>query len=145
MENIGFGEYLIKLVKVALFGCLSYYANINGYLSSPIYLSRCLHQGSPLSPISFILVAQVFFNRLFQSQDITGLSIRGVDVLLSLFPDNTDIFLQATTQCVDAAAHELLQFGVHSGCKENLSKTRCTSLGKAKDNIQLGGNVSKKY
>ena len=57
MEIMGFGESFIKLVKVAFFGSLSY-ANINGYLSSPIYLSRGLHQGSPLSPILFLLIAQ---------------------------------------------------------------------------------------
>ena len=37
MESLGFGPYLIKLVVIAFFGCMSY-ANINGYLSSPIYL-----------------------------------------------------------------------------------------------------------
>ena len=52
LECMGFGEYLIKLVKVAFHGCMSY-VNVNGYLSSPIYISRGLHQGSPLFPSYF--------------------------------------------------------------------------------------------
>ena len=60
LEAMGIGDYLIKLIKVAFQGCMSY-ANVNGFLSSPIYLMRGLHQGSPLSPILFLLVAQVFF------------------------------------------------------------------------------------
>ena len=70
------------------------YANINGYLSKPIYLMRGLHQGSPLSPILFLMIAQVFSNKLKISHDITGFAIQGIDILLSLFADNTDIFLQ---------------------------------------------------
>ncbi len=59
LKCMGFGDYLIKLVKIAFRGCVSY-VNINGFLSPPVYLGRGLHQGSPLSPILFLLVAQVF-------------------------------------------------------------------------------------
>ena len=45
LECMGFGEYLIKLVKVAFHGCMSY-ANVNGYLSSPIYISRVYTKGA---------------------------------------------------------------------------------------------------
>lgn len=51
-----FGDYLINLVKLAFHGCLSY-ANVNGHLSAPIYIGRGLHQGSPLSPVLFLLTA----------------------------------------------------------------------------------------
>ena len=63
LEFLGFGNYLINLVKVAFFGCMTY-ANVNGHLSAPIYIDRGLHQGSPLSPILFIIVAQIFTNKL---------------------------------------------------------------------------------
>ena len=49
LDFLGVGESLIRLVKVAFHGCMDY-ANINGHLSEPIYISRGLHQGSPLSP-----------------------------------------------------------------------------------------------
>ena len=67
---MGIGDYVIKLIKVAFTGCMSY-ANINGYLSKPIYLMRGLHQGSPLLPILFLMITQVISNKLKISHDIT--------------------------------------------------------------------------
>ena len=144
MEKLGFGNYIIKLVKVAFFGCMSY-ANINGYLSSPIYIFRGLHQGSPLSPILFLLVAQVCSTKLSLRQDIVGISVHGADIFLSLFADDTDIFVQATSQCIEAIVQELTVFGMLSGCKANVSKTRCTPLGKAKSNTQLLNCITDKF
>ena len=48
LKKMGLGDYLIKLIEIAFRGCMSY-ANINGYLSAPIYLLRDLHQGIHLS------------------------------------------------------------------------------------------------
>ena len=143
LECMGFGEYLINLVKVAFHGCMSY-ANVNGYLSSPIYISRGLHQGSPLSPILFLLVAQVFTNRLENRPDIKGIEISGVNILLSLFADDTDIFLEASLECLEAVIAELIEFGVHSGCKCNVEKTKCIPLGKAKNNAELISKICAK-
>ena len=63
LDFLGFGESLIRLVKVAFHGCMDY-ANINSHLSEPIYISRGLHQGSPLSLILFLLVAQIFMRKI---------------------------------------------------------------------------------
>ena len=48
MKSMGFGDYLIKLVNVAFHGCMNY-ANVNGHLSTPIFIIR----GSP-SRVPFI-------------------------------------------------------------------------------------------
>ena len=130
---MGIGDYVIELIKVAFTGCMSY-ANINGYLSKPIYLMRGLHQGSPLSPILFLMIAQVFSNKLKISHDI-----------LSLFADDTDIFLQATSQTVEAVIRELNNFGYHSGCNPNVAKTCCIPLGNAKNNDNLLQDIRIKY
>ena len=58
MKKMGWSDVLIDLVKLAFSGCMSF-ANNNGHLSDTIYIGRGLHQGSPLSPILFLLVAQV--------------------------------------------------------------------------------------
>ena len=130
LECMGFGEYLIKLEKVAFHGCMSY-ANVNRYLSSHIYISRGLHQGSPLPPILFLLVVQVFTNRLENRPDIKGIDIDEVNILLSLFADDTDIFLEASLECLEAVIAELIEFGVYSGCRCNVEKPKCIPLGKA--------------
>ena len=141
MEQFGFGNYIIKLVKVAFFGCMSF-AYINGHLSSPIYIFRGLHQGSPLSSIIFLLVAQVRSCRLESRHDIR---VQGVDIFLSLFADDTDIFTQASIQCIDAIVQELSEFGVHSGCKTNVSKTSCILLGWARYNTSLLEDITDKF
>ena len=98
------------------------YANINGHLSEPIYISRGLHQGSPLSPILFLLVAQFFTRKIKNNPKIEGIQINGVDILLSLFADDTDLYHRASIECLEALILELTAFGEHSGCKFNVKK-----------------------
>ena len=141
---MGFGEYLINLVKIAFHGSFSY-ININGYLSQPVYLDRGLHQGSPLSPILFLLVAQVFTRKLQLNQSIKGVKVCGIDLLLSLYADDTDIFLEAAGSCLDEVVKEMNDFGLVSGCRCNLDKTKCIPLGSANSNISLLSYLTDKY
>ena len=62
-----------------------------------------------------------------------------MNILLSLFADDTDIFLEASFECLEAVIAELIEFGVHSGCRRNVKcrKTKCIPLGKAKSNAEL--------
>ena len=144
LQNMGFGNYLVNLIKIAFNGCMSF-ANVNGHLSSPIYLLRGLHQGSPLSPVLFLLVSQVLTKRLENNPDIRGLFISGVSILTSLFADDTDLFMEATAGSVDAAIHELVSFGRHSGCKPNIDKTKCIPLGAARSDADLLQYLNNRY
>ena len=144
LESMGFGEYIIKLIKVAFNGYMSL-ANVNGHLSSPVYLLRGLHQGSPLSPILFLIVAQVLTFKIQHNNRIKGLKISGVEILLSLFADDTDIFMQASAVCVEALFEELRAFGTVSGCNPNISKTKCIPLGKTRNNHSLISALSESY
>ena len=124
----GFGESLIRLVKVAFHGCMDY-ANIKGHLGDLIYISRGLHQGSQLLPILFLLVAQMFTRKIENNPEIEGFQINGVDILLSLFADDTYLFIHASIKCSEAVIVELNAFGEHSGCKCNVEKTIYIPLG----------------
>ena len=144
METLGFGSYLTNLVRIAFHGCLSF-LNINGHLSSQVVLGRGLHQGSPLSPLLFLLVAQVFTVRLDSNRNIRGVNIDGTDILHSLFADDTDMFLEATGTCIDEVIKEIHNFGVISGCRNNIDKTCCVPLGKAKSDENLISHISTYY
>ena len=144
LESMGFGPYIINLVKIAFHGCFSY-LNINGHHSAPVYLCRGLHQGSPLSPVLFLLVAQVFTNKIQLNNVIRGINISGIDILASLFADDTDLFIEATGVCIDEAIMEINKFGLISGCKANLEKTKCIPLGKTKQDTNLLDYLSDKY
>ena len=110
LKAMGFGDYLIRLIKIAFTGCMSY-ANVNGYLSEPIYLLRGLHQGIPLSPIIFLIVAQVFTVKMYSNTNTEGLTVSGIPVMQSLFADDTDLLLKASVGCVSAVVQELQLFG----------------------------------
>jgi len=145
---MGFGSYLISLVKVAFAGCMSMLL-VNGNLTEPVYLQRGLHQGSPLSPLLFIIVGQILTNRCYSNKNIKGLSIEGVDVMMSLFADDTDTFLEANPAVIQAFVEELNRFGDVSGCKCNIDKTLCILLGNAeqahhRDAILAMGNITLK-
>ena len=144
MKHMGFGNNLIVLVKLIFQGCLSY-VNINGHLSAPIYIGRGLHQGSPLSPVLFLIVAQVFTKNLTNNSDVRGISVEGVGLLQSLFADDTDLFLEASESVIAAVFQELKLFGRNSGCKFNVDKTRCIPLGKARSNPSLMNRLIELY
>ena len=144
LRAMGFGDYLLKLVKTAFAGCMSF-ININGNLSSPVYLGKGLHQGSPLSPVLFLLVAQVFTKRLELNHNIHGLAISGIDILLSLYADDTDMFLEASVDCLEAVFIELRLFGDLSGCKANIDKTKCVPLGQARINSSFLQRVNNTF
>ena len=144
MKHMGFGNNIIDLVKLIFQGCLSY-ANVNGHLSTPIYIGRGLHQGSPLSPILFLIVAQVFTKNITNNSDIRGISVEGVELLHSLFADDTDLFLEASESVIAAVFHELQLFGRNSGCRFNVGKTRCIPLGKTRSNPSLINRLIELY
>ena len=127
---MGFGPYLVKLVKIALNGCISF-LNINGHLSTQVVLGRGLHQGSPLSPILFLLIAQIFTSKVESNPNIKGVNINGIDLLFSLFADDSDLFLEATGSCLDEVINE--------------RKTKCIPLGNAQHDISLLSNIKSTY
>ena len=92
----------------------------------------------------FIIVAQIFTNKLKNNTNIKGIKVSGVDILLSLFADDTDIFLEASIECVEAVFSVLAEFGINSGCKGNIDKTTCIPLGKARSNSHLLGQIANK-
>ena len=144
LKAMGFGERLISLVKLAFNGCLSY-VNVNGHLSDPIYLTRGVHQGSPLSPVLFLLIAQTFTKNLENNVNIVGITVEGVELIQSLFADDTDLFIKPSPIVLAQVFLELNRFAKVAGCKYNPSKTKCIPLGRAKFNTQLICDLRSSY
>jgi hypothetical protein len=90
-------------------------------------------------------VSQVLSNRLQNNPLIKGLVINSVDILMSLFADDTDLYLDPSTSCVDAVVLELNLFGQHSGCKPNISKTKCIPLGAPRNDNSLLDYLTSTY
>ena len=97
----------------------------------------------PGSPILFLLIAQVFSSKLEHNSNIRRIKMHSINIniLLSLFTDDIDIFLEATGSSVDEAIKEIINFGLVSGCKSNMDKTFCIPLGAAKHNTNLLSHI----
>ena len=133
LKKIGLGNKMIEMIKVAFSGCSSMIL-VNGHLSEPVYLCRGLHQGSPLSPILFILMGQALTDRCVYNERIKGILVDDVEVLMSLFADDTDSFLK-DIEGITELLNELEHFGKVSGCICNKEKTNCIPLGAAKHSL----------
>ena len=79
--------------------------------------------------ILFLLVAQVLTNKLLNNSQIKRMNLDGVDIRLSLFADDTDLFLEPSVECIGAVISELNNFGLYSGCKPTLNETKCIPRG----------------
>ena len=90
-------------------------------------------------------MAQTLTVKIKSNNGIKGLEVSGVVILLSLFADDTDIFLEASASSVAALFDELRAFGNVSGCKPNVAKTNCIPLGKTKSNHSLIATLTDTY
>ena len=87
----------------------------------------------------------MFSSKLEHNYNIRGIKIYSINILLSLFADDTDIFLEATGSSVDEVIKEIINFGLVSGCKSNMDKTLCIPLGAAKHNTNLLSHIRNFY
>ncbi len=65
--------------------------------------------------------------------------------ILSLFADDTDLYLEPSEECISSVINELTLFGKHSGCRANISKTKCIPLGSTKSNDTLISGLANRY
>ena len=105
--------------------------NVNGHLSSFFPLSRGVRQGCPLSPILYVLAAEVLACNIQCHPDISGLTLPGKSISLaplSQYADDTSIIVTSDRAIVATFKdYDLYQQG--SGAKLNLSKCKALWLG----------------
>ena len=128
LKKFNFGPNLQKWVKI-----LQYRSNsriiLNGHLSEPFYLERGCRQGDPLSPYLFILCAETLTLAFKQSRKIEGITIYNKEHRLSLYADDTSIFIKATEANLKHSLEILEWFYQKSGLKMNMSKTKVIRIG----------------
>ena len=93
LRRIGFGPSFVKWVNLFYTGVQSA-VNVNGYLSSFFSLSRGVRQGCPLSPLLYVLVAEVLACNIRADPRIKGLCLPGSsDPLspISQYADDTSL------------------------------------------------------
>ena len=67
---------------------------INGHKSKTFNLGSGVAQGCPLSPLLFLCVAEALTRAIKADKSIKGITVRGVEIKINQFADDTGLFLQ---------------------------------------------------
>ena len=106
MRKLGFHEKLIRLVMSCV-SSVTYVVRVNGVPYGQISPARGLHQGDPLSPYLFIIVAEglsALLHKAIREKKLKGVtaSVRGPRISNLFFADDSLIFGRATTmECTE--------------------------------------------
>jgi hypothetical protein len=99
---------------------------LNGVPSAPIKHGRGLRQGDPLSPLLFVLVIdplQKLFDLATDLGYLSKLRGRAVTMRVSMYADDTAIFIRPTRQDIATLVDILKKFCDASGLKTNFQKS----------------------
>ena len=130
LVKMGFGPSFSGWIDMFYKGSQSA-VNVNGHISSFFSLSRGVRQGCLLSPLLYVLVAEVLACNIRCHPDIPGLTLPGSSVPLpplSQYADDMSIIVTSDRAILATfEVYDLYQQG--SGAKLNLSKCKGLWLG----------------
>ena len=124
LSKMGFGPSFVQWVHTFYSGPQSA-VNVNGYVSEFFSLSRGVRQGCPLSPLLYVLAAEVLACNIRASSSIHGLTIPGASApaIISQYANDTCLLL-----CSDSSIREAFsiysKYELGSGAKLNLAKCK---------------------
>ena len=101
----------------------------NGQYSKWFMLERGCRQGDPISPYLYLICAEIMSIMFRKNERIKGIKVREIETLLSLFADDTTLFLDGSKESFQAAIHTLDTFSGISGLKINNEKTQIAWIG----------------
>ena len=137
-------EFLDRILQTLNFGpnfrsmitCI--YTNIqsailsNGYVSEFFAVERGVRQGCPLSPLLFVLVAEVFAQAIRKCPEIQGFRVPGGrEVKISQYADDNTCIVTNSYGLVKVL-EVFNEYGRASGARLNVSKTKGLWLGRWK-------------
>lgn len=139
LGQMGFGPRWISWI-CGLLATSSTKIAVNGIPGETIYNCQGLRQGSPLSPMIFILCMEPL-HRLFEYATAAGLltplARTGLRQRVSMYADDAMIFLKPKELDLQACAAILNMFGHASGLKINLQKSSALPIRCTQEHMQL--------
>ena len=128
LSSFNFGPSLINWIKLCYCSIESCVLN-NGWASSYFTPERGVRQGCPLSPYIFILCAEVLANKIRENKDIKGITVRGNEIKISQYADDTTMILDGSKKSFTSPLLDLELFGEISGLQLNSKKTEILWIG----------------
>ena len=109
--------------------CISF----NGQYSKWFNIHRGCRQGDPISPYLYLICAEILSLMIRCNKSIKGIKIREKEILLSLFADDTTLYLDGTEKSFTEAITILELFTKISGLRVNNEKTQISWIGSRKN------------
>ena len=101
----------------------------NGCASSYFTAERGIREGCPLSPYIFILCAEVLANKIRENKDIKGITVRGNEIKIRQYTDDTTMILDGSKKSFTSALLGLGLLGEISGLRLNSKNTEILWIG----------------
>ena len=127
-----FPNCIVQWFKI-LYNKASSCISFNGQYSKWFNLYRGCRQGDPISPYLYLICAEILSLMIRSNKTIKGLKLKDKDILLSLFADDTTLYLDGSERSFKEAIHIIESFTKISGLKMNNDKTQIAWLGSKKN------------
>ena len=127
-----FPKGLVDWFKV-LYNKPSACVSFNGQYSNWFNLQRGCRQGDPISPYLYLICAEILSLMIRSNKNIKGIKIKEKETLISLFADDTTLYLDGSEQSFNEAIKTLERFSTISGLKMNQDKTQIAWIGSKKN------------
>ena len=125
----GFPDTIVKWFKT-LYSHPQTCLTFNGQYSRWFSLGRGCRQGDPISPYLYLICAEIMSLMFRQHGEIKGIKLKDSETLLSLFADDTTLFLDGSEESMKNAFQVLDDFSAMSGLKINNEKTQIVWIGR---------------
>uniref|UniRef100_A0A803JDF7 Reverse transcriptase domain-containing protein n=1 Tax=Xenopus tropicalis TaxID=8364 RepID=A0A803JDF7_XENTR len=122
ITRMGFGPSFVKWLKL-LYSAPKAVVKVNGILSTPFHLTRGTRQGCPLSPLLFALAIEPMAIQVRHSQQIKGFIYKTIEEKISLYADDTLLYLADPYNSFDTVLEIIKSFGTFSGLQINWEKS----------------------
>ena len=128
LKLFNFGDSIIKWINAIQQNTFSYIVQ-NGHIFDKVLLHRGCRQGDPVSPYIFVLAAEIMAAAIRANKKIQGIVVHGEEKKISLYADDTTLYLSASEANLRASLDALQEFQKISGLKINIEKTKIIKIG----------------
>ncbi len=130
----GFGNMFVKWIKL-FYTNITSVVNVNGHFTKPIPIEKGVKQGDPISPYVFILCAEILAEYVRNNENIKGITVGSVEYKISMFADDTNMFIEYNKISLDNVLLALDNFASVSGLRINYEKSTayCVGMGVRKE------------
>ena len=122
LQAFKFGDVLQRWIRTLYCNTSSCVTN-NGYTTPFFGVERGVRQGCPISPLLFIIVAEILACKIRTEPNIKGITIKKEVYVISQLADDTSLFMDSAESWA-CALTVLEQFAGLSGLKLNKNKTQ---------------------